>query len=391
MEDMMSSTSKFQAASLTRGAFFLLVLVGAMCAAGVASAAPTQMWSFHTLTIQSFAQTTTTGASYPYSLDIYLGVPVGVFCNDLKGGDNCYGYSTIAQQGDPMTGFQFRTIETSVSKPGFSMPEGKIRKKLGTLATTFISGPNGTIRPGNGVPGGSFSEYTRYLYEFTYADLKNEAGFFAPGDGGQAFTDTQPLEGGLPAGKVTVTPHDGSPRFGGTMKLLGYYVSTGSFQQDVGQSIGVHNDWLFTLLGGGEFGSVTTPIAGKLVDTTTNTAINTDVGAAYTSVVKGSAFPWTTGKASVTAVRGPAAGFTNNLVRSGYDNRTAGGFGMVQMVSPMLTHWDCADCGGVNIYETAAIGIMNIEFVPVPEPTHALMLFSGLSFLGLTYRATRRK
>ena len=66
----------------------------------------------------------------------------------------------------------------------------------------------------------------------------------------------------------------------------------------------------------------------------------------------------------------------------------AGGAGNIQMVSPMLTHWNCPACG--SDYETGGIGVMNLQFVDAPEPASALMLLAGISALGLIYRVNHR-
>jgi hypothetical protein len=75
------------------------------------------------------------------------------------------------------------------------------------------------------------------------------------------------------------------------------------------------------------------------------------------------------------------------MKRTGYDNRTAGGSGHIQLVSPMLTHWTCPACG--TDWETGGIGVMHLEMVP--EPANAIMLAAGISLLGLVYRATHRR
>ena len=74
------------------------------------------------------------------------------------------------------------------------------------------------------------------------------------------------------------------------------------------------------------------------------------------------------------------------MARAGFDNRDAKGYGEIQMVSPMLTRWIYGN-GNVS-YFTGGIAIMRLRFTPEP---HAWMLLgSGLSMLGLLYRANRR-
>ena len=90
----------------------------------------------------------------------------------------------------------------------------------------------------------------------------------------------------------------------------------------------------------------------------------------------GSGTLWTTGLVTVHA---PEGFFTTTLRRAGYDNRTALGYGNIQLVTPALTHWN--GLGGRN--ETAHVGILKIQ---VPEPSHWLLLAAGLGCLVALYR-----
>ena len=96
----------------------------------------------------------------------------------------------------------------------------------------------------------------------------------------------------------------------------------------------------------------------------------------YTSVAVVTGFPWTTGQVSVVAAGG--SGFLTALVRTGYDNRTAQGGGIIQMVAPRLTHWS----GGAHWGD---IAILKVKFIP--EPKGWLMLVAGLGLLGAMHRA----
>jgi hypothetical protein len=90
-----------------------------------------------------------------------------------------------------------------------------------------------------------------------------------------------------------------------------------------------------------------------------------------------SVFPWTTGAVEVTASGGPQATI---LKRTGYDNRTPGGAGNIQMVSPALTHWKHP----FSDYYTGSIATIKLTFVP--EPDAWLMLVSGIGTLAILYR-----
>jgi hypothetical protein len=96
-----------------------------------------------------------------------------------------------------------------------------------------------------------------------------------------------------------------------------------------------------------------------------------------------SAFPWTTGAVEVTAYGGPHA---TVLKRTGYDNRTPSGSGMVQMVSPALTRWNHPFKGD---YYTGNIAILKLDFVP--EPAAWPMLVSGIGALAILYRVNGRR
>jgi hypothetical protein len=360
-----------------------LLLVAVIGIASSASAA-VSMYSQGMLSVKGFGNDTTNGTTYPYDTLVYLGIPLGTFCNQLKGQPyQCSGVLPLAQDGAPLSGWNAHSVPVPGIPVPFDMAQSQVQRKLGVPATTFTYGPGGTKHPQNGTPGGSFSYYFPYIYSYSYADLKNAAGSFFGGGGGPPGGFNFALtEGGYPAGSVKVTA--GNNQFGGTMRLLGSYFTNNGYQQTIGLSVAISSTWLFQAVGGGKASTVSTANAGFHMSAT-NYGINTGVGAQYTDFVDATAFPWTTGTATVTAVRGE---FFSVMKRSGYDNRLADGLGNIQMVSPMLTHWNCPSCG--SDFETAAIGILKLEFVPVPEPANALMLVAGISMLGLVYRAHHR-
>jgi hypothetical protein len=368
----MSSWSKF----LVRSGFGFLLLVAVIGVTSAASAA-TSMYSIGSLSVQGFANDTTTGSTYPYTARVYLGIPLGTFCNEFKGLSPCSGAASVAQNGRPLNGYQHHSLPTVSGPVPFSLAEGRLKQRLGIPATTFTYGLNGTKRPANGVPGGSFSYYYPYIYSYSYADLKNAAGNFFGGGGGPGNWSKTLTESGLNAGSVKVTA--GANKYGGTMGLLGFYFSNNGYQRSVGLSVAVSSNWLFSQVGAGKASTVGVGVTATGV----NYGVNTGVGATYTGFVKATAFPWTTGTVTVTATRGP---FFSVQQRTGYDSRTGAGGGNIQMVSPMLTHWTCPACG--TDYETGAVGVLNLEFVP--EPENILMFVSGLSMLGLLYRANHR-
>jgi hypothetical protein len=68
---------------------------------------------------------------------------------------------------------------------------------------------------------------------------------------------------------------------------------------------------------------------------------------------------------------------------TGYDNRTAGGVGNIQLVTPSLTHWLSPSWNS----HTAQVGMLKIQ---VPEPGAVLLLAAGGGVLGLLYWTSRR-
>jgi hypothetical protein len=355
-----------------------ILLCASMILIGSAASAATRMYSVGTLSIKSFGNDATTGTTYPYTTKIYLGIPLGQLCNTLAGtGPSypCSGAAPLAHEGAPLFGSDAHgTPVTGVPVP-FALAQDRLRQKLGTPADVFTYGPSGTPHPQNGNPGGSFSYYFPYAYSNSYADLRNAAGNFFGGGGGPpagwSFTKT---EGGHNAGSINVTA--GSNQFGGTMNLLGFYFTNRWYPPGgSGTTLVISSTWKLQAVGGGKASTVATGFHSS----GTNYTFRTFVGAVYTGFVVATAFPWTTGTATVTATRGP---FYTAMKRSGYDNRTTSGAGNIQLVSPMLTHWTCPACG--TDYETGAIGVMNLTFVP--EPSRSLILLAGISMLGLLYR-----
>ena len=84
----------------------------------------------------------------------------------------------------------------------------------------------------------------------------------------------------------------------------------------------------------------------------------------------------------VTATGGPQATI---LKRTGYDNRTPGGAGNIQMVSPALTRWQHP----FSDYYTGSIATLKLTFIP--EPTALLMLIPGMGALAILHRVSERR
>ena len=405
----------------TRGAGLLLAVLVffamAISVAGIASAA-TPMYVLGKYTQVSFGNDTTTGTTSPFASTNYLGIPFGQDCNYAHGsriaptgmvltttgpgtattttvyytGYACGATSSYpsAHAGSPLVGSGI--ISVSASPAGaIALPASLLAVKLGTFPTQFNTStftgtgplPGFVKKPLNGVPGGSFSYYPPYIYSYSYADLKNAAGNFFAGGGPGNFTHTGTIGGGPATGTTNaaiLTTTAGPNKYGGTMRLLGNFQTHFAYSIAGGQSVGT-DPWLIEWLGNG---TVTTGGAVN-VATTSGTGTNKHdvLQETNTNYFSASALPWTTGIAHASALGGP---FFSRFSRAGYDSRTAGGSGRIQLVSPMLTHWRTP--AALVDYHTSSIGRLTLTFAP--EPTSAMLLVAGISVLGLVYRAGRK-
>jgi hypothetical protein len=89
---------------------------------------------------------------------------------------------------------------------------------------------------------------------------------------------------------------------------------------------------------------------------------------------------WTTGQVGNFNKTGA---YATSLWRTGYDNRTAGGKGAIQLVTPTLTHWLSP---GWNTH-SAQTGMLRIQ---VPEPGAVLLFGAGAGLLVLLRTVSRR-
>jgi hypothetical protein len=287
---------------------------------------------------------------------------------------------------------------TSGGQPGTTSCDGKSRSSMGgkglvqagvpivgTLtATTTGTGKGGfnfATAPATGASGlrvtgaiGEIAATFPYVYSYTYATLRNDAGFFGPGNGPGNFSLARKNDG--------IYVKEGAAKFGGTMTMLGALTTKVCYYRNGGCSLG-SNDWRYDAIGTEAIysaGGVVT--AGYVVY---NQAFYYHTGLMQTSsvAVEGSRFPWTTGSVTLTATgRGPhkTVHYTH-----GYDNRTpTSGKGTIQLVTPVLTRW----LQTASNYETGGVGILRIKFVP--EPQTWAMLFAGVSLLGVGYRMRGR-
>jgi hypothetical protein len=223
-----------------------------------------------------------------------------------------------------------------------------------------------------------------YMYNYTYATLRNDAGVFGPGQGPGSFNlvykrGTQSV--------ASINVKQGGAKFGGTMKMLGALTTKNCYYRQGACSLGEIN-WRYEAVGAAAYtygGVVTRGYPARYIGYYYHPYAK-DRSSVW---VYGYRFPWTTGSVSVTAARGGKWRWPHKTVHyaHGYDNRnttTPYGTGTIQLVTPLLTRWLQPCCQ----YETAGIGILRIRFVP--EPQTWMMLVAGASLLGLGARMRGR-
>jgi len=227
---------------------------------------------------------------------------------------------------------------------------------------------------------GSLPQYDPYKYISTHTLLVSNShyrGGFGPGFGPGKRTVTFPGNGG-PGARVAITP--GANQFGGTMRLLG---AIGAQQAHIYRNKTYWGGGLASFEVLGTECTITCYATGAQSNFQSLRYL-TAMGKATTAAITTLGLPWTTGEVSITATKGP---FPTRFRRNGYDNRTAKGFGTIQMVAPQLVRWEFPNREAPWDRHTGAIGILKIKFVP--EPSELLMLVSGLTFLTVVYRWQR--
>jgi len=286
------------------------------------------------------------------------------------------------QAGAPVSGYG---ALSEVGSGGFNFP-----------AAVAIAPPN----QGGWGPGmfrtieGSWPNVPPYLYSYTYATLKNDAGDFGKGKGFFATnaTKTKLTFTNTGAGNqvvATVNVKKGSNSFGGVMELLGTFTTKVCYFNNAAGGCGLgYNTWHYQSIGAPGWknpGSPTTPGPQASVVTRSQTYsatfkyFQTALNQFSTYYIVAQRFPWTTGTVTVNATgRGPHDTYHR---RVGFDNRIAG-IGTVQLVSPILTQW-LGPTPNTQL-ETGGVAILQVKFIP--EPSVALGLLSGLSLLALLYR-----
>jgi hypothetical protein len=358
------------------------------------------------LIIEAFGDVSLTGTSSVYQVGVGTGIPLSGRCNTLPYQEKVvwHGYSSSSStlSPPPITltipryGGQVVTVDTnSDTIPDIvagcgeeTLAAGNPLVGSGSLVTTGDTAssrtsmnPRGFVLPRSAltgtVSGASVPAAGTLRFSVHYGDLRNDSGVFAKSGGDGSFVVAHAGSGGTRKA-VQVA---GRNRFGGVMRLLGNYHAIQGYQ-DTRFLIG-DVTWLFQYLGdGGQAVDQTGMVTAGRTATTVNYAWTRTSTYPFTSTDTQEVFKWTTGTVHVTALGGP---FATVLEQAGFDSRTAMGAGQVQLVSPMLTHWNY----GLTGSDTGAIGKMTLTFAP--EPDSWLMLCAGLVALGLLNRFRRTR
>ena len=290
------------------------------------------------------------------------GQPGTTFCTATS--TDGAGGKGLVQAGQPITGMWTATTTGIPGNGGFNFAAALALHRAGVRTTDQV---------------GELPASNPFVYRYTYATLRNDAGVFGPGKGPGSFK-IQYYSGANPV--ATINVKQGAAKFGGTMRMLGAYTTKLCYFHALACSLGRMN-WRYDAVGAAAqtLGGVVTQ--GYLVYTG-EVYYHTAIMQQSTISVTGSRFPWTTGSVTVKATeRGP---HKTVHYAHGYDNRNSTGEGTIQLVSPLLTRWIAADA---NVrYETGGIGILRIKFVP--EPQIWAMLIAGASLLGVGYRMRAR-
>jgi len=287
---------------------------------------------------------------------------------------------------------------TTQNRTRFGANKGKVQIGV-PVAGTWYANVFGTA---NGLPGFSFSaapsgtlpstpsgfrttellaEFTNiypYIYSYTYASLRNDAGLFGPGSGPGSFNITY-QQGAAQVASINVTA--GKSKFGGTMRMLGQMTTKVCYYRNGGCSLG-EQDWRYDAVGASAMTANGVVTKGYIAYNSAYYYQTAGMQQA-TVMVEGARFPWTTGMVTVTAVgRGP---HKTVHYAQGYDNRTTvSGKGTIQLVTPVLTRWLQSAANS----ETAGIGMLRIKFIP--EPHTWAMLVAGATLLGVATRMRGR-
>jgi hypothetical protein len=168
------------------------------------------------------------------------GEPHTTSCNALSTGATPGGKG-LAQAGNPVAG-TWTAITTGTGRGGFDFAPAPKNHAAGVRVGQgdFGGYPNWTTQ-GSARSGaiGEFGAVYPYIYSYTYATLRNDAGAFGPGQGPGSFSIPY-KQGANTVAKVVVK--QGAAKFGGTMRMLGQLTTKRCYYRNGGCSLG-SADW----------------------------------------------------------------------------------------------------------------------------------------------------
>jgi len=341
-----------------RAIAFTTLLTGFAAPAAAAPAMFQASFIFH-----AWGNDASGGTGTPYISNDWTAVPLGYDCQSAEqyttngGPSSRWCSQPKMQRGHPATGSG--TLSEKAGAPlGFTLPQSAFG------VTT--SGTLGTFPP--------------YLQTITYATFVNAAGSFFAGGGAAAangYNNKTPMTG-MDLGSWRIRA--GVNGFGGAMGLLGKYGASGKYTvPGVTGTFHGTSSWPMVKAVGRPLPSGTLNPFSK----TDKWYKTTPKGGIETSTINaiGTGTLWTTGQVGNIALVGE---YYTELWRTGYDNRTPGGLGTIQLVTPTLTHW-LAPAWSTH---SAQVGLLKIH---VPEPGAVLLLAAGIGALLMLRRVGRRR
>ncbi|HEY5657820.1 MAG TPA: hypothetical protein VIY27_08515 [Myxococcota bacterium] len=315
-----------------------------------------------------------------YTTNDWTAAPLGYDCQHaekttVNGGTSPrWCPNTKMQRGHPVKGTWTRSIGAG-APPAIVMEQSDFGTQLALKTANNTWGTGDCCR-------GFLITFPPYLQSFTYATFVNAAGSFFAGGGAAAgagyvnkFPATQMTAG-------TWLIRAGKNAFGGVMGLLGKYGATGKYTVPAagGATYNGVSSWAMVK----DIGRSTADPMNPYTKTDKWYRVTKGGKIKYSQITAiGSGTLWTTGQVGGFAKTG--AYFTI-LWRTGYDNRTSGGLGNIQLVTPTLTHW----LSQTLDTHTAQIGMLKLTVTPTPEPGALLLLAAGGGVLGLLYWTSRR-
>jgi hypothetical protein len=323
--------------------------------------------------LHAFGNDVTTGTTYPFDTNFFFALALGRNCRH-----------PLPSYWKHFTGSTTSTVPAPYYCGKATLQRGRPATAAGSLgiggqspASLWVS--SDTFRT---TVLGYLPSDPPYILRCTYAVLANAAGSFFAGGGPAAGRGSHTHSAMAPRrGRWII--HEGPNAFGGAMGLLGKLGGTVEYAVagKTGTYEGVSSWNMIQALGRPQYNTVVDS-GGMGTPLYQNPFTKTDIwynvtlkGKIKTDVITaiGTGTLWTTGTVTVQATEGF---FTTTLRRAGYDNRTALGYGHIQLVTPALTHW-FARVKPDN--HTGHIGILKLQVVP--EPGTALLLAAGLGAL----------